>query len=52
VFFDILEKERIMEMRGYYGNCSTFAAGHKKKPDSSPVTESWERNARDCGAKV
>lgn len=23
-----------------------------KKPDSSPVTESWERNARDCNAKV
>lgn len=23
-----------------------------KKTDSSPVTESWERNARDCTAKV
>ncbi len=23
-----------------------------KKPDSSPVTESWERNARDCDTKV
>ena len=23
-----------------------------KNPDSSPVTESWERNARDCTAKL
>ena len=23
-----------------------------KNPDSSPVTESWERNARDCIAKL
>lgn len=30
----------------------TFAKSHKKNPDSSPVTESWERNARDCIAKV
>jgi hypothetical protein len=30
----------------------TFAKRQKKNPDSSPVTESWERNARDCTAKV
>ena len=30
---------------------TTFVERHKK-PDSSPVTESWERNARDCIAKV
>jgi hypothetical protein len=23
-----------------------------KNPDSSPVTKSWERNDRDCDAKV
>ena len=32
-------------------NLATFSKKHKN-PDSSPVTESWERNARDCIAKL